>query len=114
MSADSRECGWMGCGDPRCEPVCAGVARDDGHDERPYFYDGGNPYVCQFEQHSDCQVDGHSDHCRFIAREAEMICEAEAKAWSAGHAAGRDYAGDGWNSDSHDPERDNPYLRFSP
>lgn len=24
---DHRECGWLGCGDSQCEPVCAGVAR---------------------------------------------------------------------------------------
>jgi hypothetical protein len=22
-----RECGWLGCGDPRCEPTCKGVKR---------------------------------------------------------------------------------------
>lgn len=36
-----------------------------------------------------------------------------AKVWSAGHEAGRDYAGDGWNSDTHDPELDNPYRQAS-
>lgn len=35
--------------------------------------------------------------------------EALAKAWSEGHAAGRDYQADGWNSDTHNPEHDNPY-----
>lgn len=32
-----------------------------------------------------------------------------AKAWAEGHAAGRDYQADGWNSDAHDPAEDNPY-----
>lgn len=31
------------------------------------------------------------------------------RAWTEGHAAGRDYQADGWNSDAHDPEEDNPY-----
>jgi hypothetical protein len=34
-----------------------------------------------------------------------------ADAWAEGHRAGRDYQGDGWNSDAHDPEDDNPYRR---
>jgi hypothetical protein len=29
--SDSRECGWMGCGNPHCEPVCAGLTRKDAH-----------------------------------------------------------------------------------
>jgi hypothetical protein len=33
----------------------------------------------------------------------------QAKAWTEGHAAGREYQGDGWNQDAHDPEDDNPY-----
>jgi hypothetical protein len=28
---DTRECGWMGCGNPQCEPVCAGLTRKDVH-----------------------------------------------------------------------------------
>ena len=32
-----------------------------------------------------------------------------ARAWDEGHAAGRDYQADGWNSDAHDPAEDNPY-----
>lgn len=87
---------------------------ENDRNAEPYFYTGGNPYVCQFEQHSDCQVDGHSDHCRFIAREAEMIREAQAQAWAEGHATGQDYAGDGWNGCAHDPRDDNPYLTFPP
>lgn len=35
--------------------------------------------------------------------------EVAAGAWLEGHAAGVDYQGDGWNSDSHDPNEDNPY-----
>lgn len=35
--------------------------------------------------------------------------KVRADAWIEGHAAGRDYQGDGWNSDAHDPEEDNPY-----
>ena len=35
--------------------------------------------------------------------------EALSDAWLKGHAAGRDYQGDGWNSDFHDPNEDNPY-----
>jgi hypothetical protein len=35
----------------------------------------------------------------------------KADAWSEGHKAGRDYQGDGWNSDAHDPEADNPYRQ---
>ena len=34
---------------------------------------------------------------------------ALATAWAKGHAAGRDYQGDGWNKDAHDPATDNPY-----
>jgi hypothetical protein len=34
---------------------------------------------------------------------------AKAAAWLEGHAAGRDYQGDGWNADAHDPNEDNPY-----
>lgn len=44
----------------------------------------------------------------------ERVEAAEAaveRAWSEGHAAGRDYAGDGWNGDAHDPQEDNPYRR---
>jgi hypothetical protein len=25
MAVDARECGWMGCVNPDCEPVCAGL-----------------------------------------------------------------------------------------
>lgn len=35
--------------------------------------------------------------------------EGAREAWSQGHAAGREYQGDGWNQDAHDPEDDNPY-----
>jgi hypothetical protein len=38
-----------------------------------------------------------------------VIRRIQAEAWTEGHAAGRDYQGDGWNSDAHDPEADNPY-----
>lgn len=50
--------------------------------------------------------DSHRGICPTPAqlRQADM-----AKAWREGHAAGRDYQGDGWNSDAHDPEEDNPY-----
>lgn len=41
--------------------------------------------------------------------ESAQSREAKAVAWLEGHAAGRDYQGDGWNSDSHDPDADNPY-----
>lgn len=34
---------------------------------------------------------------------------AKAAAWDEGHAAGREYQGDGWNCDVHDPRDDNPY-----
>ena len=34
-----------------------------------------------------------------------------AEAWDEGHVAGRDYQGDGWNSDAHDPAEDNPYRQ---
>jgi hypothetical protein len=27
MAVDARECGWMGCGNPDCEPVCAGLPK---------------------------------------------------------------------------------------
>ena len=36
---------------------------------------------------------------------------AAEKAWAEGHIAGRDYQGDGWNADAHDPADDNPYRR---
>lgn len=36
--------------------------------------------------------------------------EVAAKAWAEGHSAGRDYQGDGWNSDTHEPALDNPYI----
>lgn len=39
----------------------------------------------------------------------EWLAAVRAEAWLEGHAAGRDYQGDGWNCDTHDPERDNPY-----
>lgn len=42
---------------------------------------------------------------------AEVERAAAEKAWMEGHAAGRDYQGDGWNSDAHDPAEDNPYRR---
>ena len=45
---------------------------------------------------------------------ADALETAEAKiadAWDEGHAAGRDYQGDGWNSDAHDPADDNPYRK---
>lgn len=45
--------------------------------------------------------------------EAVLIREAKAEAWAEGFAAGRDYQGDGWNSDAHDPEDDNPYREGS-
>jgi hypothetical protein len=35
------------------------------------------------------------------------------EAWREGHAAGRDYQGDGWNADRHDPECDNPYKQLT-
>ena len=50
------------------------------------------------------RVDAEYDHWL-----AEVERAAAEKAWSKGHAAGRDYQGDGWNSDAHDPEEDNPY-----
>lgn len=93
------------------------MTTENDRNGEPYFYTGGNPYVCQFEQHSNCQVDGHSDLCRFIAREAEMIREAQAQAWAEGHAAGQDYAGDGGCDRpgcAHDPRDDNPYLSIPP
>lgn len=40
---------------------------------------------------------------------AEVERAAAEKAWIEGHAAGRDYQGDGWNCDAHDPQEDNPY-----
>ena len=63
----------------------------------------------------------HESTCRVANRAAgacdcdrdERIAEAQnllAGAWLEGHAAGRDYQGDGWNSDAHDPNEDNPYL----
>lgn len=39
-----------------------------------------------------------------------IIRAAQAEAWTSGHASGRDYQGDGWNSDAHNPEADNPYT----
>lgn len=41
----------------------------------------------------------------------ETARAASETAWSVGHAAGRDYQGDGWNCDVHDPEDDNPYRQ---
>lgn len=38
-----------------------------------------------------------------------IIRAAQSEAWTAGHVAGRDYQGDGWNADAHDPSADNPY-----
>jgi hypothetical protein len=26
---DTRECGWLGCGDSRCEPFCAGIVKEN-------------------------------------------------------------------------------------
>lgn len=37
------------------------------------------------------------------------LSEVQANAWRLGHDAGRDYQGDGWNCDVHDPELDNPF-----
>lgn len=56
------------------------------------------------------------DHWGFYGSEVEaarawdgFLASVRAKAWSEGHEAGRDYRGDGWNCDVHDPEGDNPY-----
>lgn len=38
------------------------------------------------------------------------VKRAQAEAWTSGHIAGRDYQGDGWNADNHDPRTDNPYI----
>lgn len=40
---------------------------------------------------------------------AEVERATAEKAWLEGHAAGRDYQADGWNSDAHDPQQDNPH-----
>lgn len=41
----------------------------------------------------------------------ENLQTAKEEAWAEGHAAGRDYQADGWNSDTHDPVKDNPYKK---
>lgn len=38
-----------------------------------------------------------------------ILAAVAADIWREGHDHGVDYAGDGWNSDTHDPEIDNPY-----
>lgn len=54
----------------------------------------------------------HSRHvaARLAFALAERDRRVKAEAWREGHAAGREYQGDGWNQDAHDPERDNPYA----
>ena len=81
-------------------------------------------YTPSVEEARECYAssgDGLDFKRRYTERLAEhdrMIAEAEGvaaeKAWAEGHAAGRDYQGDGWNSDAHDPEEDNPYRRSEP
>ena len=46
---------------------------------------------------------------KFDAWLAEVERAAAERAWGEGHIAGRDYQGDGWNQDAHDPSEDNPY-----
>lgn len=46
------------------------------------------------------------NHGRVLAPAVKTLM---AEAWLEGHVAGRDYQGDGWNSDAHDPADDNPY-----
>jgi hypothetical protein len=55
--------------------------------------------------------DGHTDGDEEITRAALEAAAPHmlAAAWREGHDAGRDYQGDGWNSDAHDPDDDNPY-----
>ena len=43
---------------------------------------------------------------RWLAKVERAAAE---RAWGEGHIAGRDYQGDGWNQDAHDPSEDNPY-----
>lgn len=45
--SDTRECGWLGCGDARCEPVCAGVPAVE-KDAAPLCD------ACLCGQHGDC------------------------------------------------------------
>ena len=61
----------------------------------------------------------HHVEAEAMARDLEpLIAERERvaaeRAWTEGHAAGRDYQGDGWNSDVHDPAEDNPYSAPQP
>lgn len=50
-------------------------------------------------------------HAEFDAWLGNMQRLAAVHAWDEGHRAGRDYQGDGWNSDAHDPWYDNPYRK---
>lgn len=50
--------------------------------------------------------EAYAEFDRMIAQVERAAAE---KAWGEGHAAGRDYQGDGWNCDAHDPEEGNPY-----
>lgn len=57
-------------------------------------------------------LDGFRRHTQAEPTDAQ-VAAYQAEAWTKGHAAGRDYQGDGWNSDAHDPELDNPYRSKS-
>lgn len=35
---DTRECGWLGCGNPLCEPYCAGVPLYPKHPDPMYKF----------------------------------------------------------------------------
>ncbi|MHA3724333.1 hypothetical protein ACXR2T_10680 [Leucobacter sp. HY1910] len=55
------------------------------------------------------RADAHAALTAVRAAPSVVVREAKAEAWREGHAAGCDYRADGWNSDAHDPEEDNPY-----
>lgn len=63
-----------------------------------------------YQNHFDpSAVQNHDGGEEFDRMIAEVQRDAAERAWGEGHAAGRDYQGDGWNCDAHDPAEDNPY-----
>ena len=84
-------------------------------DDHSHCYDSdcGMDFGCSCDAIDDYDNSAieHAGHLADVLLASPVTRRIQAEAWGEGHAAGRDYQGDGWNSDAHDPEADNPYRK---
>ena len=94
---------------PRPSEIEEEIARTLVEHDHDYDSDCGLDFGCACGAIDEYKSGAeHTDHLTEVL--SPLLNRVRAEAWRQGHAAGRDYQGDGWNCDAHDPEGDNPYI----